>query len=49
VSRPQRPAKLSERVLGIGAEFEAVDFAKRRDARRRKRDLAKAARKRNRK
>lgn len=44
----ERPARLSERVVAHGAEHEGIAFAKRRDAGRRKRDLAKAARKKNR-
>jgi len=46
----QRPSRESERVVAMsGGEFEDVAFAKRRDKRRRARDAAKAARKRNRK
>jgi len=43
----EQPARLSGRKLAEGT-FETVEFAKRRDKRRRARDLAKAARKRNR-
>jgi hypothetical protein len=46
-SKPQ-PARQSERIGGR-IEYETREFAQRRDKNRRKRDLAKAARKRNRK
>lgn len=47
---PDRPAKISDRYVyqDIG-ERETVDFAARRNKRRRARDLAKAQRKKNRK
>jgi hypothetical protein len=45
----QQPARISERMIhGNLGEFEARDFAKRRDKRRRARDMAKASRKKNR-
>ena len=44
-----QPAKLSERIIaGSGGEYEARDFALRRDKRRRLRDIAKASRRKNR-
>lgn len=43
----QRPARLAGRKLAEGT-FETVDFAARREKRRRQRDLARAARKKQR-
>ena len=42
-----QPAKISARIYGEGV-FENVGFARRRDKRRRQRDIAKASRKKNR-
>jgi hypothetical protein len=47
----KQPAKITDRLIhsSLDQAFESVDFVARRDARRRKRDLAKQSRKRNRK
>lgn len=45
--KQQQPARLAGRKLAAGT-FEDLDFARRRDKRRRLRDLAKASRRKNR-
>jgi len=43
-----QPAKISSRVVYGAGEYEARDFAQRRNKRRRQRDMAKQSRKKNR-
>ena len=47
--QPMQPARHSARIsAGMGTELETVEFAKRRDARRRRNKMAKASRRKNR-
>jgi hypothetical protein len=48
VSKPAQPARVSARIAAGSGEFESVEFAKRHDKGRRRRDLARQARKRQR-
>lgn len=48
-NKNRQPARISDRIVyGMGGEYETVEFARRRDKRRRQRDLAKQSRKKNR-